>query len=75
MSLAWQQPERPNGVILEYEVKYYEKVSRVAWEPQPRIINCHLYQEHQEGWSRSLQGDSQRESESDREEQLRAVNS
>ncbi|TSO57300.1 Ephrin type-A receptor 4 [Bagarius yarrelli] len=23
--LAWQQPERPNGVILEYEVKYYEK--------------------------------------------------
>ena len=27
VSLAWQQPERPNGVILEYEVKYYEKVS------------------------------------------------
>ncbi|KAI4888509.1 hypothetical protein NFI96_019385, partial [Prochilodus magdalenae] len=25
VSLAWQQPERPNGVILEYEVKYYEK--------------------------------------------------
>ncbi len=28
VSLAWQQPERPNGVILEYEVKYYEKVRR-----------------------------------------------
>uniref|UniRef100_A0A6Q2Y6A0 receptor protein-tyrosine kinase n=1 Tax=Esox lucius TaxID=8010 RepID=A0A6Q2Y6A0_ESOLU len=25
IALAWQQPERPNGVILEYEVKYYEK--------------------------------------------------
>uniref|UniRef100_A0A8C7KHX2 receptor protein-tyrosine kinase n=1 Tax=Oncorhynchus kisutch TaxID=8019 RepID=A0A8C7KHX2_ONCKI len=25
VSLAWQQPARPNGVILEYEVKYYEK--------------------------------------------------
>ncbi|XP_010888800.1 ephrin type-A receptor 4 [Esox lucius] len=25
VSLAWQQPDRPNGVILEYEVKYYEK--------------------------------------------------
>ncbi|XP_061097172.1 ephrin type-A receptor 4a [Conger conger] len=25
ISLVWQQPERPNGVILEYEVKYYEK--------------------------------------------------
>uniref|UniRef100_A0A667XBT1 receptor protein-tyrosine kinase n=1 Tax=Myripristis murdjan TaxID=586833 RepID=A0A667XBT1_9TELE len=25
ISLAWQQPERANGVILEYEVKYYEK--------------------------------------------------
>lgn len=25
--LSWQQPDRPNGVILEYEVKFYEKVS------------------------------------------------
>uniref|UniRef100_A0A673Y4C1 receptor protein-tyrosine kinase n=1 Tax=Salmo trutta TaxID=8032 RepID=A0A673Y4C1_SALTR len=25
VSLAWQQPDRANGVILEYEVKYYEK--------------------------------------------------
>uniref|UniRef100_A0A8C5H6N7 receptor protein-tyrosine kinase n=1 Tax=Gouania willdenowi TaxID=441366 RepID=A0A8C5H6N7_GOUWI len=23
--LSWQQPDRPNGVILEYEVKFYEK--------------------------------------------------
>lgn len=26
VSLSWQQPERPNGIILDYEIKYYEKV-------------------------------------------------
>uniref|UniRef100_A0A4W3JWY1 receptor protein-tyrosine kinase n=1 Tax=Callorhinchus milii TaxID=7868 RepID=A0A4W3JWY1_CALMI len=25
VSLAWPEPERPNGVILEYDIKYYEK--------------------------------------------------
>uniref|UniRef100_A0A8C2EI54 receptor protein-tyrosine kinase n=1 Tax=Cyprinus carpio TaxID=7962 RepID=A0A8C2EI54_CYPCA len=25
LSLFWDEPEKPNGVILEYEVKYYEK--------------------------------------------------
>ncbi|KAI6056360.1 EPHA8 [Marmota monax] len=25
VSLLWQEPEQPNGIILEYEVKYYEK--------------------------------------------------
>uniref|UniRef100_A0A8C6LLR2 receptor protein-tyrosine kinase n=1 Tax=Nothobranchius furzeri TaxID=105023 RepID=A0A8C6LLR2_NOTFU len=25
VSLSWQQPERPNGIILDYEIKYYEK--------------------------------------------------
>ncbi|XP_061834730.1 ephrin type-A receptor 4-B-like isoform X1 [Nerophis lumbriciformis] len=25
LSLSWQQPDQPNGVILEYEVKFYEK--------------------------------------------------
>ncbi|XP_062337408.1 ephrin type-A receptor 4-like [Osmerus eperlanus] len=25
LTLFWQQPDRPNGVILDYEVKYYEK--------------------------------------------------
>ncbi|KAF7649154.1 hypothetical protein LDENG_00146140, partial [Lucifuga dentata] len=28
LSLWWQQPDRPNGVILEYEVKFYEKDQR-----------------------------------------------
>lgn len=27
VTLAWQGPERPSGVIVEYEVIYYEKVS------------------------------------------------
>lgn len=26
VSLLWQEPEQPNGIILEYEIKYYEKV-------------------------------------------------
>ncbi|XP_035390708.1 ephrin type-A receptor 3 isoform X1 [Electrophorus electricus] len=25
ISLSWLEPERPNGIILDYEVKYYEK--------------------------------------------------
>ncbi|KAG5269562.1 hypothetical protein AALO_G00203420 [Alosa alosa] len=25
LSLLWEEPDKPNGVILEYEVKYYEK--------------------------------------------------
>lgn len=28
VSLSWQEPEHPNGIILDYEVKYYEKVGR-----------------------------------------------
>lgn len=35
LSLAWQQPDRPNGVILEYEVKFYEKVSPAPPRPAP----------------------------------------
>lgn len=26
ITLSWQGPDRPNGVIVEYEVIYYEKV-------------------------------------------------
>lgn len=32
VELSWQEPEHPNGVITEYEIKYYEKVSgRELW--------------------------------------------
>lgn len=30
ISLSWQEPEHPNGIILDYEVKYYEKVGRLC---------------------------------------------
>lgn len=30
IALSWQEPEHPNGIILDYEVKYYEKVGRMA---------------------------------------------
>uniref|UniRef100_A0A1A8SMP7 receptor protein-tyrosine kinase n=1 Tax=Nothobranchius rachovii TaxID=451742 RepID=A0A1A8SMP7_9TELE len=39
LSLSWQQPERPNGVILEYEVKFYEKDQR---ERSYRIMRTFL---------------------------------
>jgi len=26
MSLSWLPPEKPNGIILDYEIKYHEKV-------------------------------------------------
>lgn len=26
IALSWQEPDYPNGVILDYEIKYYEKV-------------------------------------------------
>lgn len=27
ITLSWSQPDQPNGVILDYELQYYEKVS------------------------------------------------
>uniref|UniRef100_A0A8C5E8G8 Ephrin type-B receptor 3 n=1 Tax=Gouania willdenowi TaxID=441366 RepID=A0A8C5E8G8_GOUWI len=30
MSLSWLPPEKPNGIILDYEIKYHEKVSSEA---------------------------------------------
>lgn len=32
VSLLWQEPEQPNGIILEYEIKYYEKVPPTGTE-------------------------------------------
>uniref|UniRef100_A0A8C2CVL8 receptor protein-tyrosine kinase n=1 Tax=Cyprinus carpio TaxID=7962 RepID=A0A8C2CVL8_CYPCA len=36
ITLSWPQPEQPNGIILDYELRYYEKV-RCA----PDMSNCH----------------------------------
>lgn len=29
-TLSWPQPEQPNGIILDYELRYYEKVRYVC---------------------------------------------
>lgn len=29
ITLSWPQPEQPNGIILDYEIRYYEKVSQL----------------------------------------------
>ncbi|XP_038622188.1 ephrin type-A receptor 3 isoform X2 [Tachyglossus aculeatus] len=31
VSLSWQEPEHPNGIILDYEVKYYEKEQETSY--------------------------------------------
>lgn len=30
ITLSWPQPEQPNGIILDYEIRYYEKLSRIC---------------------------------------------
>lgn len=27
IAISWAKPDRPNGIILEYEIKYFEKVN------------------------------------------------
>lgn len=34
ITLSWSQPDQPNGVILDYELQYYEKVT-VSCPPAP----------------------------------------
>nr|XP_006001862.1 PREDICTED: ephrin type-A receptor 6-like [Latimeria chalumnae] len=31
IALSWQEPEHPNGVILDYEIKYYEKHEQLSY--------------------------------------------
>ncbi|TWW72682.1 Ephrin type-A receptor 3 [Takifugu flavidus] len=47
VTLAWQGPERPNGVIVEYEVIYYEKVSGTDARAHPHSF---LKEKNQAGW-------------------------
>lgn len=35
ITLTWSQPDQPNGVILDYELQYYEKVGS-----SPRFSVC-----------------------------------
>lgn len=38
ITLSWSQPDQPNGVILDYELQYYEKVH------DPRFSHIWLWQ-------------------------------
>lgn len=42
VALAWLEPDRPNGVILEYEVKYYEKVF-LSFSPSLTSFSQHFF--------------------------------
>lgn len=35
ITLSWSQPDQPNGVILDYELQYYEKVPVCAGVHSP----------------------------------------
>lgn len=35
ITLSWSQPDQPNGVILDYELQYYEKVPVLLALPLP----------------------------------------
>lgn len=42
VSLSWVEPERPNGIILDYEIKYYEKVGCWIYHCCPVSCERHL---------------------------------
>ncbi|CAJ0936039.1 unnamed protein product [Ranitomeya imitator] len=39
VDLSWQEPEHPNGVITEYEIKYYEKGKHRVTKRGPALSN------------------------------------
>ncbi|XP_074756680.1 ephrin type-A receptor 3 [Athene noctua] len=41
VSLSWQEPEHPNGIILDYEVKYYEKTALKSKHTKPALVFSH----------------------------------
>lgn len=44
IALSWAEPDRPNGIILEYEIKYFEKVKNKQMEACVHFldISCFL---------------------------------
>ncbi|XP_056435406.1 ephrin type-A receptor 3 isoform X2 [Gadus chalcogrammus] len=42
ISLSWLEPERPNGIILDYEVKYYEKQEQETSYTILRAKGCNV---------------------------------
>lgn len=45
ITLSWSQPDQPNGVILDYELQYYEKVPVLL--ALPLLPSC-------QGWHKVL---------------------
>lgn len=40
ITLSWSQPDQPNGVILDYELQYYEKVPhKHTWIMYALLVN------------------------------------
>ncbi|XP_007557202.1 ephrin type-A receptor 3 isoform X1 [Poecilia formosa] len=42
VSLSWQEPDRPNGIILDYEIKYYEKEEQETSYTILRARGCNV---------------------------------
>lgn len=38
IALSWQEPDFPHGAILDYEIKYYEKVGLTYSITQTQIL-------------------------------------
>ncbi|XP_038617998.1 ephrin type-B receptor 1 isoform X2 [Tachyglossus aculeatus] len=48
ITLSWPQPEQPNGIILDYEIRYYEKVSRICTPDVSSTVGSRPTAEHNE---------------------------
>uniref|UniRef100_A0A8C4JVT9 Ephrin type-B receptor 2 n=1 Tax=Dromaius novaehollandiae TaxID=8790 RepID=A0A8C4JVT9_DRONO len=48
ITLSWPQPEQPNGIILDYEIRYYEKVSRICTPDLSSTVGSRPAADHNE---------------------------
>ncbi|XP_069720814.1 ephrin type-B receptor 1 [Phaenicophaeus curvirostris] len=48
ITLSWPQPEQPNGIILDYEIRYYEKVSRICTPDVGSTVGSRSAADHNE---------------------------
>lgn len=59
ITLSWPQPEQPNGIILDYEIRYYEKVSQLclqAYKTQGHPLLHRYFPAEERGWKKSKVG-------------------
>lgn len=43
IALSWQEPDFPPGAILDYEIKYYEKVGLTYSITQTQILKSNMF--------------------------------